>query len=112
MILANIQWIDRQPLVSAIESSIVSPSGCACAVCRREASVLQQGISGRYDSIAHGFCQNVLVRGRRPAEERASGSKTVERVRVHQRWPMGELLETIGRHRCFVRGEFSETGHA
>ena len=38
MMLASIQWIDRQPLVSAIVSSITSPSGLAPGAGQPEAS--------------------------------------------------------------------------
>jgi hypothetical protein len=42
MMLASIQWIGRQPLVSAIESSIVSPSEFASSACQPE-RVIQDG---------------------------------------------------------------------
>jgi len=54
MILANIQWIGRQPLVSAIVSSIVSPSGSAFNACQPEASDLRDA----YDIIAQTICQS------------------------------------------------------
>lgn len=55
--LANIQWIGRQPLVSAIESSIESPSefasGDHCSEATHSGCLANVG----YDSTAVGICQ-------------------------------------------------------